>query len=54
MTDRNAESHFGHIESPNIKRSMFDMQFRNLSTCNAGKIIPFFVYSDVLPGDTLK
>ena len=54
MTDRNTESHFGHIESPNIKRSMFDMQFRNLSTCNAGKIIPFFVYSDVLPGDTLK
>lgn len=54
MTDRNAESHFGQIESPSIKRSMFDMQFRNLSTCNAGKIIPFFVYSDVLPGDTLK
>lgn len=54
MTDRNAESHFGHIEAPSIKRSMFDMEFRNLSTCNAGKIIPFFVYSDVLPGDTLK
>lgn len=54
MQDRNAESHFGHIETTNIKRSIFHMLFRNLSTCNAGDIIPFFTYSDVLPGDTIK
>lgn len=52
--DRNAESHFGHIETTNIKRSMFSELFRNLSTCNAGSIIPFLAYSDVLPGDTIK
>lgn len=54
MIDRNAESHFGHIETTNIKRSMFTEIFRNLSTCNAGDIIPFLAYSDVLPGDTIK
>lgn len=54
MIDRNAESHFGHIETTDIKRSMFDMPFRNLSTCNAGDIIPFLAYSDILPGDTVK
>lgn len=54
MIDRNAESHFGHIETTNIKRSMFSELFRNLSTCNAGNIIPFLAYSDVLPGDTIK
>lgn len=54
MIDRNAESHFGHIETTNIKRSTFDMPFRNLSTCNAGDIIPFLAYSDILPGDTIK
>lgn len=54
MQDRNAESHFGHVEATEIKRSMFEMPFRNLSTCNAGDIIPFLAYSDVLPGDTVK
>lgn len=54
MMDRNAESHFGHIETTNIKRSMFSELFRNLSTCNAGDIIPFLAYSDILPGDTVK
>lgn len=54
MQDRNAESHFGHVETTDIKRSMFNMPFRNLSTCNAGDIIPFMAYSDILPGDTVK
>ena len=54
MIDRNAESHFGHIETTDIKRSIFEMPFRNLSTCNAGDIIPFLAYSDILPGDTIK
>lgn len=54
MMDRNSESHFGHIETTNIKRSIFSELFRNLSTCNAGDIIPFLAYSDVLPGDTIR
>lgn len=54
MMDRNSESHFGHVETSNIKRSMFSMPFRNLSTCNAGELIPFLAYQDVLPGDTVK
>lgn len=54
MIDRNATSHFGHIETTEIKRSIFKMPFRNLSTCNAGNIIPFLAYPDVLPGDTIK
>ena len=54
MPDRNAESHFGHVETTDIRRSIFPLEFRNLSTCNAGDIIPFLAYSDLLPGDTIK
>jgi len=54
MSDRNAQSHFNAIEAPSIKRSMFPLLFHNIGTCNAGVIVPFLAYSDVLPGDTFK
>lgn len=54
MADRNAVSHFGKVETTNIKRSIFPLMFRNVSTCNAGVIVPFLVYPDILPGDTFK
>ena len=54
MADRNAVSHFGQVETTDIKRSIFPLHFRNIGTCNAGRIIPFLAYSDILPGDTFK
>ena len=33
---------------------MFPLLFHNIGTCNAGIIVPFLAYSDVLPGDTFK
>lgn len=54
MSDRNAQSHFNAIETPNVKRSMFPLMFHNIGTCNTGVIVPFLAYSDVLPGDTMK
>lgn len=54
MADRNAESHFGHVETTDVKRSIFPLLFRNISTCNAGIIVPFLAYADILPGDTFK
>lgn len=54
MGDRNAVSHFGAVETTNVKRSIFPLTFRNISTCNAGVIVPFLAYADILPGDTFK
>lgn len=54
MSDRNAQSHFGAIETPNVKRSTFPLLFHNIGTCNVGQIIPFLAYSDILPGDTMS
>lgn len=54
MSDRNAQSHFGEIETPNVKRSTFPLLFHNIGTCNVGQIIPFLAYSDILPGDTMS
>lgn len=48
---RNTEQ-FGVVPRNSIPRAKFPMFQKHTTTGNMGDIIPFFVYSDVLPGDT--
>lgn len=34
-----------------ISRSVFDWHIKRAGTCEAGKLVPIFTYTDVLPGD---
>lgn len=54
MAGRNDEQHFSGIPTIDIKRSKFRRPFTHKTTFNMGKLIPFYVDSDVLPGDTHK
>lgn len=54
MAGRNDEQHFSGIPSIDIKRSKFRRPFTHKTTFNMGKLIPFYVDSDILPGDTHK
>lgn len=51
---RNDESHFEMLPHNNFERSKFSISQTHKTTFNAGKLIPFFVEQDVLPGDTFK
>ena len=48
---RNKEQ-FGVIPRNTIPRAKFPVMQKHTFTCNLGDIIPFFAYSDVIPGDT--
>lgn len=48
---RNNEQ-FGVIPKNSIPRAKFPLMQKMTFTCNMGDIVPFFIYSDVLPGDT--
>lgn len=52
--NRNAEKHFANVPSINIQRSTFPLEQEHKTTFNVGDIIPFFTYTDILPGDTFK
>lgn len=54
MAGRNDETHFAGVPTIGIDRSKFVRPFTNKTTFNMGKLIPFYVDSDVLPGDTHK
>lgn len=54
MAGRNDEQHFAGIPTIGIDRSKFVRPFSHKTTFNMGKLIPFYVDSDVLPGDTHK
>lgn len=54
MAGRNDEQHFSGIPTIDIQRSKFKRPFTHKTTFNMGKLIPFYVDSDVLPGDTHK
>lgn len=43
---------FGIVPRNSIPRAKFPMMQKHTFTCNLGDIIPFFAYSDVIPGDT--
>lgn len=48
---RNAEQ-FGVVPRNQIPRAKFPIFQKHTFTCNLGDIVPFFAYSDVIPGDT--
>lgn len=52
--NRNTNMHFSETPQINIKRSSFDMSHSIKTTFNVGDIIPLFVDSDILPGDTVE
>ena len=52
MAGRNDETHFSNVPTTQIQRSKFLREFSHKTTFNMGKLIPFYVDSDVLPGDT--
>lgn len=52
--NRNAEQHFANVPSIDIQRSTFPLEQEHKTTFNVGEIIPFFTYTDILPGDTFK
>lgn len=52
--NRETESHFAHIPSADIKRSRFKRPHTHKTTFNTGDLIPIYVDSDILPGDTVE
>lgn len=52
--NRETESHFSNLPDLNIKRSRFKRPHDHKTTFNTGDIIPIYVDSDVLPGDTVE
>ena len=52
--NRNSQTHFATTPTVNISRSKFDRSFTHKTTFNAGDLIPFYVDSNILPGDTVK
>ena len=51
---RNTEMHFGNTPQIDLKRSKFDMSYSHKTTFNVGDIVPVYVDSDILPGDTVQ
>lgn len=52
--NRNSQAHFATTPTVNTSRSKFDRSFTNKTTFNAGDLIPFYVDTTILPGDTVK
>lgn len=53
--NKNAESHFSVAPAHlGMRRSVFDRSHSLKTTFNAGKLIPFYLEQDVLPGDTFN
>lgn len=52
--NRNSESHFSNTPTVDISRSKFDRSFTHKTTFDAGKLIPIFCDTTIMPGDTVK
>ena len=52
--NRNTEMHFSQVPSVGISRSKFDRSFDHKTTWNCGDLIPVFVDTTIMPGDTVK
>ena len=50
----NSESHFAQVPSIDIQRSKMRIPFDHKTSFNFGQLIPLYVDSDILPGDTVK
>lgn len=52
--NRNTQEHFANTPTVNIGRSKFDRSYTHKTTFNAGDLIPFYVDTNITPGDTVK
>lgn len=52
--NRNTEMHFSNTPKIDLKRSKFEESHSHKTTFNTGDIIPLFVDTDILPGDTVQ
>ena len=52
--NRNSQAHFATTPTVSVGRSKFDRSFTHKTTFNAGDIIPFYVDTNITPGDTVK
>lgn len=52
--NRNTQQHFATTPTVNIGRSKFDRSFTMKTTFNTGDLIPFYVDTGIMPGDTVK
>ena len=52
--NRNSQAHFATQPTVNVGRSKFDRSFTHKTSFNAGDIIPFYVDTTIMPGDTVK
>lgn len=52
--NRETESHFSYLPTLEINRSSFKRPSTHKTSFNASDLIPIYVDSDILPGDTIK
>lgn len=52
--NRETESHFSNLPTLNIKRSRFKRPSTHKTSWNCSDLIPIYVDSDILPGDSVK
>ena len=52
--NRETESHFSNLPTINIKRSSFKRPSTHKTSWNCSDLIPIYVDSDILPGDSVK
>lgn len=52
--NRNQTNFFAEESTINIQRSVWRQNFNHKTTFNTGQIIPFYVDSDIMPGQTIK
>lgn len=52
--NRNSQAHFATTPTVNVGRSKFDRSYTHKTSFNAGDIIPFYVDTTIMPGDTVK
>lgn len=52
--NRNTNNHFANVPTLDIKRSKLRRPHTHKTTFNTGDLIPIYVDSDILPGDTVK
>lgn len=52
--NRNTEMHFSQVPSIGLSRSKFDRSFDHKTTFNCGSLIPVYIDTTIMPGDTVK
>ena len=52
--NRETESHFSNVPGIDISRSKFDRSFTHKTTFDNGELIPIYVDTTIMPGDTVK